>query len=802
LVPTQQETASSGPAPAPRNPRRQWPDPGLIAASLIGLLAAWPFLSRPGLPVFTDIEQHVYRTFQVMETLRAGVPYARWAPDLFHGFGYPVFNYYAPLTYYLGAAYGLFFGESGATAGVKLVMVAASTVGSLGMYAFARLMWGRAAGVAGAGAFALAPYVLFFTPHRTGRVPEMVGIALAPLLFWAFTRLRHSAAPGRVALAALVLAVMLLSHNLMPLIFGALLAGWLAWLSLTCPPKGGARRFLAAAGAAGGVGVGLSLFFWLPAAVEAGAVQLGNATVGPFLSYRSNFVPLPTLLAPPNAADALSLDLNLKLGPAQWVLAVAGGLSLFAARPRFVRLATVYFAAAAAVMVFLVLPQSLPIWDSLPFMAVVQFPSRLLGPAVFLLAVLAGSAVGWASEAGRRRAGEGRANIWAAAAGGLCVVCVLPLLNPRPWADFGPVTMQRLRQAELEWEVGTTASNEFLPVTVASAPGPAPSLSASYTAGAVDKVNRAALPEGASAIVRYHGPLRDEFEVSSPGAFVLRLYTFDFPGWTAYVDGVETAITPSEPEGWITLDVPAGTHTVLARLEDTWPRRAGWAASGLGLAALLVLAGWPLFAKAGRATTGQSGQPAAADGPVAAEGWRPWLLPGVAAAGVAVAIGLNLVDWPYAWAKYDRPQPEHPLAAQWESNVALLGYDLPRDEVQPGEAVEVTLYWTAAGQVTANSRVFVHLLGPDGQLWANSDKFHPGRYEDWPTGRWPPGFVLADAHSAVVGEDAPPGEYRLRVGLWNGYTGERVRLSGGDSAQPALDALELSSVIRVNSRVE
>ena len=786
-------------------PRRLRLDTGLIATSLIGLIAAWPVLTRPGLPVFTDIEQHIYRTFQVMETLRAGVPYARWAPDLFHGYGYPVFNYYAPLTYYVASAYGLFFGEGGATAGVKLVMVAASLLGSVGMYAFARLMWGRAAGVAAAAAFALAPYVLFFTPHRTGRVPEMVGIALGPLLFWAFTRLRSSPAPGPIALAALVLAAILLSHNLMPLIFGALLAGWLAWMGRACPPKCGARRFLTAAGAAGVLGVGLSLFFWLPAAVEASAVQLGNATVGPFLSYRSNFVSLLNLLAPPNAGDVLNLELNFKLGPAQWVLAVVGSLSLFAARPRYERVATAYFAAAAVVMVFLVLPQSLPVWDNLPFMAVVQFPSRLLGPAVFLLAALAGSAVGWASEAGKRRAGEGRANVWAAAAVGFCVVCVLPLLNPRPWADFGPVTMQRLRQAELEWEVGTTASNEFLPVTVISAPGPEPSLSEAYAAGAVDKVNRAALPEGAEVTVVEHGPLHDQLAVNGPSDFTLRLYTFDFPGWTAYVDGVETTMAASEPEGWITLNVPAGTHTVLVRLEDTWPRRAGWAASGLGLTALLILAGWADFSRAERASTSQSSHPTAADGPQAgsvATGWQPWLLPGVAAAGVAAVIGLNLADWPFAWANYDPHQPEQPLAAHWESNVALLGYDLPRAEVRPGEAVEVTLYWTAAGHVTANSRVFVHLFGPDGQLWANSDKFHPGRYEDWPTGRWPDGFALADVHSLVVSQDAPPGEYRLRVGLWNGYTGERVRLSGGDNANLALEALELPIVIRVNSRVE
>ena len=80
-------------------------DAGLLAALLIATLAAWPFLSRASLPTFTDAEMHVYRTFEILSAWRAGVLYLRWAPDLFYAFGYPVFHYYAPLSYYLGAAY-------------------------------------------------------------------------------------------------------------------------------------------------------------------------------------------------------------------------------------------------------------------------------------------------------------------------------------------------------------------------------------------------------------------------------------------------------------------------------------------------------------------------------------------------------------------------------------------------------------------------------------------------------------------------------------------------------------------------
>src|SRR5260221_8127699 len=111
-------------------------DPAWIAVIGLATLAAWPFLTRHSLPTFTDAEMHVYRTFEILSAWRAGVAYLRWAPDLFYGFGYPGFNYYAPLSYYLGAAYGALFG--GAVAGVKFVLVASAYLGAAGVVLFVR----------------------------------------------------------------------------------------------------------------------------------------------------------------------------------------------------------------------------------------------------------------------------------------------------------------------------------------------------------------------------------------------------------------------------------------------------------------------------------------------------------------------------------------------------------------------------------------------------------------------------------------------------------------------------------------
>ncbi|MEZ4643358.1 MAG: hypothetical protein R3E31_11610 [Chloroflexota bacterium] len=56
--------------------------------------------------------------------------------------------------------------------------------------------------------------------------------------------------------------------------------------------------------------------------------------------------------------------------------------------------------------------------------------------------------------------------------------------------------------------------------------------------------------------------------------FTARYLSFAFPGWTATVDGESVPITPSDPEGLITLPVPAGTHTLIIRWRSTPLRTA------------------------------------------------------------------------------------------------------------------------------------------------------------------------------------------------------------------------------------
>ncbi|KKQ34539.1 MAG: hypothetical protein US51_C0035G0007 [Microgenomates group bacterium GW2011_GWA2_37_6] len=74
-----------------------WP---LIILIIISLLTITPFLHSGFFPVHDDTQ--VQRVFEMRKALSDGMFPVRWVPDLGYGYGYPVFNFYAPLPYYIG----------------------------------------------------------------------------------------------------------------------------------------------------------------------------------------------------------------------------------------------------------------------------------------------------------------------------------------------------------------------------------------------------------------------------------------------------------------------------------------------------------------------------------------------------------------------------------------------------------------------------------------------------------------------------------------------------------------------------
>ncbi len=131
------------------------------------------------------------------------------------------------------------------------------------------------------------------------------------------------------------------------------------------------------------------------------------------------------------------------------------------------------------------------------------------------------------------------------------------------------------------------------------------------------------------------------------------------------------------------------------------------------------------------------------------------------------------------------------------SSIRLLGYELAQDAVQPGGRVDLTLYWQADEPVTARYKVFTHVLG---EVWnAANGNFIWGQVDAEPvdglapTTTWAQGAVIADRYTIPVAADAPPGLYRLEVGLYGLVDGARLPVFDAAGAARG-DAVPLGTV--------
>jgi hypothetical protein len=773
-------------------------DWGLALAVALGLVAASPFLTRPGLPHHTDAELHVYRAAELGHLLRAGAFYPRWAPNLYLGYGYPIFNYYAPFTYYLANLFDL-LPDVDIVGGVKAVFVLGLVLASVGAYLLGReISRDAAAGLVAAASFTFAPYVVFIDPHARGDLAEHFAICLLPLTFYFFHRLSGAQSGGwryggvgRGAFAGsvLTLAALVFSHNLLGLVSAGLLFAYWVWQAAVGPASGrwaragwGALAFALAAA--------LIAFFWLPALLEWDAVRLDVIGPGHF-DFREHFLSLGELLAPSRILDwgATAPRFWHNLGLAQWLLAlpslVVVALSVKHTLTRRhgdcssppLPLSPAPYLLMALALIFLMLPASVRVWECIPGMAYLQFPWRLLGPANLMLAVCAASGLTLLPGGCRRSPVAALVLL-------TVLLLALPVLYPLPWdADFGGTTPADI----IAWEqkslaYGTTSTGDFVPTGAALVLMRAePALLASYARSVpVDRVNRATLPEGAVVELVAQGPLYDRFIVSTPHEFVFRLFTFYFPGWRATVDGKEVAIEVAGPEGFITFWVPAGKHDVLVRFGDTPARTLGWIVSAIGIAAfILILALLP---------NPKNLQSAICN------------LQLVLCFGGAILLFVLLknavIDPRDGWLRYTSPPGEvwaaqNPLRANFGGQIELLGYDLPRRRVRPGDCFPVTLYWRALMPMAVNYQSFLHLARPLDVVWGQEDHLNPGGL---PTTRWPLDRYVWDEYEICVSPDVPPGEYMLNAGIYS-LTGN-YRLPRYDGAgQVVGDSIVIATVI-------
>jgi len=523
---------------------------------------------RPGyFPMHDDIQ--AMRVYEMDKCIKDRQIPCRWVPDMGYEYGYPQFNYYGPLPYYIMEAFhltGFGFLDS-----VKAGLIVITLVSVFGMFLLGESVWGAPGGLISSILYAFAPYrALDF--YVRGDIGELAALAIFPYLFWSVSQVLKGKKNSTFWLG-LSFAALLMSHNISTLIFTPILVLW----ALGQPKFKERFKFLIL----GGVwGILIGAFFAIPAFFEKGYVHVETLLLG-YFNYLAHYVSISQLLFSTywnyGSSEGGPWDeLYLGIGLLHWILPLVSLIVLFVIRKKKEFKTVLFLAILGWLSLFMTHEKSTFIWNHIPFLAYLQFPWRFLILATFLFSLAAGSI----------------SQIFKSKKQILITLILLffsvmifysSYFQPRKWLD---ITDSDKFSGE-SWTLQTTISIfDYLPIFAKHPP-------------AQKAPNQPIFIQGKGSVLSGN-KLSDsqnwQINVDTKSA-VVEIPTYYFPIWKVLVDGKEGPIDYNNELGLINFNLVSGKHVVYAKLTNTLIRSAANIATLLGLLAIPIFFAFKIFNK-------------------------------------------------------------------------------------------------------------------------------------------------------------------------------------------------------------
>ncbi len=113
----------------------------------------------------------------------------------------------------------------------------------------------------------------------------------------------------------------------------------------------------------------------------------------------------------------------------------------------------------------------------------------------------------------------------------------------------------------------------------------------------------------------------------------------------------------------------------------------------------------------------------------------------------------------------------NPQDHNFNNEIRLMGYEYSGRALQPGEPLDVTLYWQALRADLPAYTVEVHLVDAQGRVLAKADNWPVNGTS--PTTDWQPGQQIIDTHTVLMPTNIAPNSYQIHVSLLDETTGLR-----------------------------
>ncbi|HEX8965076.1 MAG TPA: 6-pyruvoyl-tetrahydropterin synthase-related protein [Patescibacteria group bacterium] len=526
----------------------------LIAICLLSFWAIKPLLSSEFFPMHDNTQ--VARTFEMGKALKDGVFPVRIVSDLGFGYGYPLFNFYAPLAYYIGGF--LTFVGLTALSATKLTMIIAILFSGITMYLLAKAFFGRYPAILASILYVYATYHAVDIYVR-GDLAEYMAYAFIPLAFYGLWQTYLTKKWKYILVGALGYGGLIISHNLTafmasPVLFIAAIL--MSIVAFRKNPKGAFAPLLTLL-----FGIVLASFYWIPVFAEMKYTNV-LSQIGGGADFTKNFVCIQQFWfsqwgyggSVPGCTDGISF----MIGKLHIFFAVLGFLSIFLLRKKYVQqFASLLFASIGLIIcLFLSTSASTFFWKIIPGSAFLQYPWRFLELISFFAAFLgAGFLFTVGSILKKQKNNFGMYSLLFIS--GISILAVIFLQQkffvPQKYIA---VTSGELTNTRALFEA-SKISNEYMPPHFVT-----PTLEKEYVKNSLEITPF----RGQSTI------MVNKTQIKAAKIVILRLEPFVlplayFPGWHMYVDGKETQFV-STTRGLL-VNIPVGYHTLVLQYHQT-----------------------------------------------------------------------------------------------------------------------------------------------------------------------------------------------------------------------------------------
>ena len=348
---------------------------------LLLILALTPIISllHPGLPLTHDGQDHVARIANFYQNLTEGNFIPRWAGNLNWGYGHPILEFLYPLPSYIASVFH-FVGFS-LVDSAKIVFGLGMALSLFFMYFWLSQFTSKYSALFGAVLYTYAPY-RFVEVYVRGDIGENLAFAFVPLVLYFTYKLYKKNDYKFTILGGVSLALLILSHNAISLMFVPFI---LVYGLLLLYLSKNRKSFIVNLSSLIILGFTLSIFFWVPALLEGKYTLRNIVTKG---GYLNNFVSIVSLIYGKWSYGG-SGQFTVQFGPFQWLALIATPLTAYAFKKSKEKFYLVLILIGFSLLsVFIMLPVSNLVWSKVLLLQNFQFPWRFLAIIVFSTAVL------------------------------------------------------------------------------------------------------------------------------------------------------------------------------------------------------------------------------------------------------------------------------------------------------------------------------------------------------------------------------------------------------------------------------